>query len=137
MNARSASDDEPLIQPMYWDDPEEESAYHVPNQFRFGSELIVAPVTQRRDNTTHLGASKLWLPSGRYVDVFTGIVYNRKGDLQVHRPLQQTPLLVPEGGIVPLDGAWRPKSGSPNPESIEVLLAVGCLLYTSPSPRDS
>ena len=125
MNARSASDDEPLIQPMYWDDPEEESAYHVPNQFRFGSELIVAPVTQRRDSTTHLGASKLWLPSGRYVDVFTGIVYNRKGDLQVHRPLQQTPLFVPEGGIVPLDGAWRPKSGSPNPESIEVLLAVG------------
>jgi alpha-glucosidase (family GH31 glycosyl hydrolase) len=125
MNARSASDDEPLVQPMYWDHPEEDSAYNVPNQFRFGSELIVAPVTQRRDNTTHLGASKLWLPSGRYVDIFTGIVYNRKGDLQVHRPLQQTPVLVPEGGIVPLDGAWRPKSGSPNPESIEVLLAVG------------
>lgn len=125
MNARSASDDEPLVQPMYWDYPEEESAYNVPNQFRFGSELIVSPITQQRDNTTHLGASKLWLPSGRYVDIFTGVVYNRKGDLQIHRPLHQTPVFVREGAIVPLDGAWRPKSGSPNPESLEILLAVG------------
>lgn len=125
MNARSASDDEPLIQPMYWDYPEDEEAYNVPNQFRFGSELIVAPITQPRDSTTHLGAAKMWLPAGRYVDIFTGIVYNRKGELQVHRPLHLIPALAPEGSIIPLDGAWRPKSGSPNPESLEVLLVVG------------
>jgi hypothetical protein len=125
MNARSASDDEPLVQPMYWDYPEDDCAYTVPNQFRFGSELIAAPVTQRRDPTTHLGASKLWLPEGRYIDIFTGVVYNRKGDLLVHRPLHQTPVFMREGAIVPLDAAWRPKSGSPNPEAIEILLAVG------------
>ncbi|CAO2649375.1 Nn.00g067600.m01.CDS01 [Neocucurbitaria sp. VM-36] len=125
MNARSASDDEPLVQPMYWDYPEDEGAYNVPNQFRFGSELIVAPITQPRDKVTHHGVAKVWLPSGRYVDIFTGIVYNRKGELQVHRPLHCTPVLAPEGAIIPLDGAWRPKSGSPNPESLEVLLVVG------------
>lgn len=125
MNARSASDDEPLIQPMYWDHPEEDEAYTVPNQFRFGSELIVAPITQPRDGVTHLGAAKAWLPAGKYVDVFTGIVYNRRGELQVHRPLNLTPVLAPEGAIIPLDGAWRPKSGSPNPETLEVLLVVG------------
>ncbi|KAF2128438.1 glycoside hydrolase family 31 protein [Dothidotthia symphoricarpi CBS 119687] len=125
MNARSASDDEPLIQPMYWDHPEVDEAYTVPNQFRFGSELIVAPITQPRDQTTHLGATKAWLPAGRYVDIFTGIVYNRKGELRIHRPLDLVPVLAPEGAIVPLDGAWRPKSGSPNPESLEILLVVG------------
>lgn len=125
MNARSASDDEPLIQPMYWDYPEEDEAYNVPNQFRFGSELIVAPITQPRDLTTHQGAARVWLPAGRYVDISTGIVYSRKGELQVHRPLHYTPIFAREGAIVPLDGAWRPKSGSPNPESLEVLLVVG------------
>lgn len=125
MNARSASDDEPLAQPMYWDYPEEEEAYNVPNQFRFGSELIVCPVTQPRDQSTRLGATKAWLPSGRFVDIFSDIVYDRKGELKIHRPLHTTPVLVPEGSIVPLDGAWRPKSGSPNPETLEVLLAVG------------
>ncbi|KAF2854128.1 glycoside hydrolase family 31 protein [Plenodomus tracheiphilus IPT5] len=125
MNARSASDDEPLIQPMYWDYPESDEAYNVPNQFKFGSELIVAPITQPRDGITHLGASNVWLPAGRYVDIFTGIVYNRKGELQVHRPLNFAPVLAPEGAIIPLDGAWRPKSGSPNPETLEVLIVVG------------
>lgn len=125
MNARSASDDEPLVQPMYWDYPEFDEAYNVPNQFKFGSELIVAPITQARDQVTHHGSAKLWLPAGRYVDIFTGVVYNRKGELQVHRPLDFCPVLAPEGAIIPLDGAWRPKSGSPNPESFEVLLVVG------------
>lgn len=125
MNARSASDDEPLIQPMYWDHSEIDAAYTVPNQFRFGSELIVAPVTQRRDGVTHLGASKMWLPKGKFVDVFTGLVYNRPGDLTVHRSLDLVPVFAPEGAIVPLDGLWRPESGSPNPETLEVLLVVG------------
>lgn len=125
MNARSASDDDPLIQPMYWDYPENEEAYNVPNQFRFGSELIVAPITQPRDKVTHHGATKVWLPSGRYVDIFNGVVYSRKGELQVHRPLHFTPVLAPEGSIVPLDGALRPKSGSANPDTLEILLVVG------------
>lgn len=125
MNARCASQDEPLIQPMYWDHPEDDEAYNVPNQFYFGSELIVAPVTQARDSVTKLGAAKVWLPAGKYVDIFSGLVYNRKGELTVHRPLSQTPVFAREGAIIPLDGAWRPKSGSPNPESLEVLLVVG------------
>ncbi|KAF2028449.1 hypothetical protein EK21DRAFT_69632 [Setomelanomma holmii] len=125
MNACSASDDEPLVQPMYWDHPEDDEAYNVPNQFRFGSELIVAPITQPRDKTTKFGAANVWLPKGKFVDIFTGLVYNRKGELQIHRPLDLTPVLAPEGSIIPLDGAWRPKSGSPNPDSLEILVVVG------------
>lgn len=125
MNARSAADDEPLVQPMYWDYPEDDEAYNVPNQFKFGTELIVAPITQPRDKITHHGAAKLWLPAGRYVDIFSGIVYSRKGELQVHRPLNLMPVFAPEGAIIPLDGARRPKSGSPNPDSLEVLIVVG------------
>lgn len=125
MNARSASDDEPLVQPMYWDYPENEEAYNVPNQFRFGTELIVAPITQPRDKITHLGAAKIWLPEGRFVDIFTGVVYNRAGELTIQRPLNLVPVLAKEGSIIPLDAAARPKTGSPNPESLEILVVVG------------
>jgi hypothetical protein len=52
-------------------------------------------------------------------------VYNRAGELKVHRPLNFVPVLAPEGAVVPLDGAWRPKSGSPNPDSLELLVVVG------------
>jgi alpha-glucosidase (family GH31 glycosyl hydrolase) len=125
MNARSASNDEPLVTPMYWDYPEKNEAYNVPNQFRFGSELIVAPITQPRDQITQLGVIKAWLPPQRFVDIWTGIVYDGDREQPLHRPLTQTPVLAPEGAIIPLDAAWRPKSGSPNPEAIEVLVVVG------------
>lgn len=125
MNARSATNDEPLIAPMYWDWPEEDSAYGVPNQYRFGSELIAAPITQKRSPITHYGSTKAWLPSLRFADIFTGVVYSGGRDLALHRPLTQTPVLAPEGAIIPLDAAWRPKSGSPNPEALEILLVVG------------
>ncbi|KAH7122590.1 glycosyl hydrolases family 31-domain-containing protein [Dendryphion nanum] len=125
MNARSASFDEPLVQPMYWDHPEVNEAYNVPNQFYFGSELIVAPITQPRDKSTHLGAVKAWLPPKRFVDIFTGVVYDGDRKIDLHRLLSGYPVLAPEGSIIPLDGAWRPESGSPNPTSFEVLIVIG------------
>lgn len=125
MNARSALNDEPLVAPMYWDWPESKEAYAVPNQYRFGSELLLAPITQPRDRSTHLGKVDAWLPPKRYADIFTGLVYYGDRTLTLHRPLTQVPVLAPEGAIIPLDAAWRPKSGSPNPEAIEVLLVVG------------
>lgn len=125
MNARSALNDEPLVTSLYWDYPEVDEAYEVPNEYRFGSELLLVPITQPRDHTTHLGSAKAWLPPKRYADIFTGVVYSGDRSLTLHRPLTQTPVLAPEGSIIPLDAAWRPKSGSPNPESIELLLVVG------------
>ncbi|KAF2733526.1 hypothetical protein EJ04DRAFT_513169 [Polyplosphaeria fusca] len=125
MNARSATDDEPLCQPMYWDYPEIDEAYKVPNQFRFGSELIVIPVTQGRSGITHLGAAKAWLPAGRFVDIFTGVVYDGDRELTLHRTLAGTPALAAEGAIIPLDAAYRPPNGSPNPEALEVIIVVG------------
>src|SRR5271154_5420569 len=44
MNVRSAKEYEPIVQPMYWSWPERDEAYSVPNQYYFGSELIVAPI---------------------------------------------------------------------------------------------
>lgn len=125
MNARSASYDEPLIQPMYWDYPYRDEAYSVPNQFRFGSELVVAPVTEPRDSSTHLGAVKAWLPPKRYVDIFTGVVYDGDREILLHRPLSSYPVLAPEGAIIPLDAAWSPENNAPNPTALEVLLVVG------------
>ncbi|KAF2181626.1 glycoside hydrolase family 31 protein [Zopfia rhizophila CBS 207.26] len=125
MNARSASNDEPLVQPMYWDYPEVDEAYKVPNQFRFGTELLVAPITKARDTTTHLGAVKAWLPPLRFVDIFTGIVYDGDRELLLHRALNGYPVLAGEGAIIPLDAAWRPSNGAPNPTAFEILLVVG------------
>jgi alpha-glucosidase (family GH31 glycosyl hydrolase) len=125
MNARSALEDEPLIVPMYWDYPETTEAYNVPNQFKFGSQLIVAPLTQARDVSTHHAAVKAWLPFGRYVDIFNGVVYDGDRELLLHRTLDLYPVLAAEGAIIPLDAAYRCENDAPNPAAFEILLVVG------------
>ncbi len=45
MNLRAHAEGEPIVQPMYYDHPDDGAAYTVPNQFMFGSELLVAPIT--------------------------------------------------------------------------------------------
>ena len=49
MNHRANYDDLPLIQPMYYLEPDRGEAYQVPNEYYFGSELLVSPITEKQD----------------------------------------------------------------------------------------
>ncbi|KAK5061563.1 hypothetical protein LTR84_008107 [Exophiala bonariae] len=125
MNARAAIDGLPLVQPMYWEYPRRTEAYQHKNQFLFGSELLVIPITAPMDPNVRLSKTKGWLPPGRYVDFFTGIAYDGDRELWVSRPLDQYPVFLREGSIVPLDHNLKPTNGGENPDGFEVIIAVG------------
>lgn len=121
-----SEEDEPLVQPMYWEYPECEAAYSVPNQYLFGSELLVAPIVQPRERRTNLASVKAWLPpSQRYVDIFTGTVYDGNREITLYRGLEKYPVLAHEGSIITLDANPSPVDGCLNPDVIEVILVVG------------
>ncbi|MBQ8150489.1 MAG: alpha-xylosidase [Clostridia bacterium] len=92
-----------LIEPMYYQWPDEADAYECGGQYLFGRQLIAAPVTCRSD-ACGLVTSRVWLPEGRWTDFFTGDVY-QGGWQDMTRPLDSFPLLAKEGGIFVLDGA--------------------------------
>jgi alpha-glucosidase (family GH31 glycosyl hydrolase) len=126
MNVRSASEDEPLVQPLYWEHPRDKDAQHNKNQYLFGSELMVAPITKPRDLQTGMGTVKAWLPpNGRYVDIFTGTVYDGGRMLNLYRQLSEYPVFAHEGSIVPLDLAEMPANGGTNPVDYELVVVVG------------
>jgi len=125
MNHRAARDGSPLVEPMYWSHPESADAYRVPNQFRFGTELLVAPITTPTNRSLQLGSVRAWLPEGSWVDVFTGLVYAGGRQLVLHRDLATIPVLAPSGAIVPLSGAPVPGNLPDNPGCLEVLVVVG------------
>lgn len=125
MNARAAMEGEPLIQPLYWEHPDRDEAYRHKNHYLFGSQLIVFPITSPQDPQLRLAKTKAWLPPGRYVDFFTGFSYEGDGELWLSRPLEQYPLFLRAGSIVPLDQALEPDNGAANPEGFEILIAVG------------
>lgn len=125
MNHRAASDGRSLVEPLYHRWPSADEAYDQPNQFLFGSELVVAPLTTPADPRTRLAAVRAWLPAGTWVDVFTGVVYDGGRELLLHRDLTSIPVLAAAGAIVPLDGATVPGNDPVNPASLEVLVVVG------------
>ncbi|WP_456823290.1 TIM-barrel domain-containing protein [Cellulomonas sp. P5_E12] len=124
MNHRAAAG-RPLVEPLYHQWPSAPEAYDQPNQFLFGSSLLVAPLTTPADPRTRLAAVRGWLPSGTWVDVFTGLVYDGGRELLLHRDLSTIPVLAPAGAIVPLDAAGVPANDPVNPVALEVLVVPG------------
>ena len=101
MNHRAHADLLPLMRPMYHVYPECTDAYQVGNEYWFGSEMIAAPITDPAD-ASGLAPADVWLPEGTWVDAMTGYIYKGNQRLMVCRPLEQMPLFLKAGGIVPL-----------------------------------
>ncbi|KAK3338866.1 glycosyl hydrolases family 31-domain-containing protein [Neurospora tetraspora] len=134
MNVRACYESEPLMQPMYWNHKDEE-AYTVPNQYYFGPDLIVAPITTPNNSSTLMGSVRAWLPDTgrRYIDIrHPSLVYDGGRYVDVHRPLSEIPVFAREGTIIPLDtakSAGRHKHGSTRPQAITIQLVVGADAY--------
>ena len=106
MNYRAAFEGMPLVEPMYWADPNNPQAYEVPDEFRFGTELLVAPIVSDNDDSAQLGSTEAWLPQGEWYDFFDGRRYVSAGEsgrrLEVWRAIDRMPVFAKAGGIVPL-----------------------------------
>jgi alpha-glucosidase (family GH31 glycosyl hydrolase) len=124
MNHRAAAQGQPLVRPMYHLHPEDRQAYTVPNQFAFGTEMMVAPITAPQDPVARLGSVRAWLPAGTWTDLFTGVSYDGGGILTLHRDSRSIPVLVRAGGIIPL-ASEADLDASQNPEHLEVVVAPG------------
>jgi alpha-glucosidase (family GH31 glycosyl hydrolase) len=123
MNHRAA-EGIPLVRPMYHLAPDDQRAYGVPNQFQFGSELLVAPITAPRDAVTLRGSAKAWLPPGTWTDIFTRTVYEGDRELELHRGMDSIPVLLKAGGILPLAAADE-LDAARSPSKLELLVAPG------------
>ena len=92
-----------LVEPLYyeWDCPQ---AYRYKNEYIFGGELLVVPITKKA-NKDGYARVKAWIPEGTWIDIFTGDRYVAKeGGVEkvLLRTLDSIPVLIREGGILPL-----------------------------------
>ena len=91
-----------LVRPLYHDYPQEEAAYHCPQQYLFGSDLLVAPYTTPADKDTRLSQQKVWLPEGDWYHFFSGAHWQGGRDLSVYGLLEDIPVFARAGAIIPL-----------------------------------
>ena len=126
MNCRSAEEGIMPLRPMYYLHPRQEEAYQVPNQYYFGEQLLVCPITEPASRETGLGSVAAWIPEGVYYDVFTGQRYASPGMRILHRPIARIPVLAKAGTILPLTAPEEAAQfGTALPESLEVHVFCG------------
>ena len=128
MNWRAHSLGLPLVEPMYWDAPENDLAYQVKNEYRFGTELIVSPITHKSDASIGKAKADVWLPQGTWFDFFTGRKYLSSPVngrvLEAWRSLDTLPVFARAGGIIPLrhNTGTEPINDVGNPAALEILV---------------
>lgn len=125
MNYRAYKEDMPLVMPMYYDYPEEMDSYQVKNQFMFGSELLVAPITGKRIAGLNVAEVKVWLPEGIWHDIYTGMVYDGNRMINMYRDLNSIPVLAKAGAIVPLTDEISSVEAGKNPSSLRLKVYSG------------
>ena len=90
------------VRPMYHGHPADPQAYQVPNQYLFGADLVVAPITSPADPVTGHAEVIAWLPDGSWFDILTGRRYDGGRTVALYRTLDDIPVLAPAGAVLPL-----------------------------------
>lgn len=125
MNWRNHMEATPLILPMYYEHPDEDAAYDVPNEYYFGSELIVAPIVEPMNKALHVAASNVWLPKGDWFDFFTGHRYAGDKSVRVFRGIDEQAVFAKAGAIIPMAPHHSGRNDTDNPDELEVLIFPG------------
>ncbi len=124
MNYRTHTECRAICEPMYYAYPGEKRAYECKNEFFFGTELIVAPITEHTSADNNMASVNVWIPEGRYTDIFTGRIYSGNHFVKMYRDIETIPVLAKAGAIIPMSVNDRDNDCS-NPEKLELWIYRG------------
>jgi hypothetical protein len=110
-----------LCRPMYYDYPEDKEAFDFRNQYMFGDNIMVAPITAPM--TGYYSVQKVWLPQNEdgcdWYEWHTGTLLKGGQIVERHFAIDEYPVYVKAGAIIPLyDG--KQKNLSRNDEEVVV-----------------
>ena len=114
----------PLVTPLYYDWPQEEMAYLASSQYRFGSQLMAAPVTTPLLPTLQHSRQAIWFPQGQWFDFFTGECHIGAQWEITYQHQEDIPLFARAGAIIPLQSDVT-TNGCANPQNIDLLIFPG------------
>ena len=112
-----------LIEPMYYYYDTKKS-YDFKNQYIFGENILVIPVTRKMDNSKFSKINAL-IPKGTWTDFFTNQTYKFEKEkvVTLYRSIDSIPVLVKAGSFIVLS---KDKGNSiKNPVDLEVLSYYG------------
>jgi hypothetical protein len=91
-----------FLRPLYYDWPEAPEAYANKNEYIFGDQMLAAPVTAPGDKVSGLATESLWLPKGEWIECPTGKHFTGPATVDRTFSIDQVPVYVRAGAIVPM-----------------------------------
>lgn len=92
----------PIVQPLYYLNPliYDEPMYR--NEYYFGTELFVAPITVKKDMVMNRAITRIYLPEGTWYDFKTGKKFPGNKYYVVFYKDEDYPVFAKKGSIIPL-----------------------------------
>jgi alpha-glucosidase (family GH31 glycosyl hydrolase) len=132
----------PIVRPLGFRYPADEQAWSRDQQFLVGDDLLAAPVTSgSRQGNDLSGPPSRWqvyLPAGRWVDVFSRVALAGQRTITRPTPLSQLPLYLRAGAAIPFNA--REPAVWPEPWRVNDLDRAGragWLVAPGPSRRSA
>ena len=92
----------PIMRALVLDYQDDENVYNIGDQYLFGKDLMICPVTTKGAQTR-----TVYLPAGKWIDYWTGKTYDGKQHVNVVCPLDTLPIFVKAGAIIPMQPAMN------------------------------
>ena len=115
----------PLIQPLYYAVPDIIDEIEFKNEYFFGTELLVAPITKQADTVMQRSVERIYLPPGTWYDFKTGKKFNGDKRYYVFYKEEDYPVFAKSGSIVCLADLEDNLNVCNAPKSMEIHIFPG------------
>jgi len=92
----------PLMRALVLENQTDANTYDVGDEYMFGNNFLVAPVAVKGAQTR-----TIYLPEGTWFNYWTGEKYTGKQYIHILTPMDQLPLFVKSGAIIPMQSTRR------------------------------
>lgn len=115
----------PLVQPLYYANPKiyDEPLYK--NEYYFGTELLVAPITERKDLVMNRTIARIYLPAGMWYDFKTGKKFPGDKHYVTFFKDEDYPVFAKSGSIIPMAFLGENRNDTKPPHDMEIHIFPG------------
>jgi len=106
----------PLVRPLYLEYPDDDRAYHNPQEYLYGDSLLVAPIVS--SGPKHVSLQKVWFPEGAWYSLFDGSKHAGPSEAEFSADLSSFPVFARGGVPIPMQ-PYTPRMGT---EALKTLI---------------
>ena len=109
-----------LCRPLYYENPEAKEAYDYKEEFYFGDDMLIAPVTSEVGKEDGYARQQVWLPAGQWLEYETGTMLEGGKTYDRAFTMDEYPVYVKAGAILPYYGKLKNLSGTDQAVTVRV-----------------